>query len=125
MRVAANIALGATQRNKPANILVFACELCSLHLRCDLDAMIEDETKFSIASTLFSDGAAAFIMSTDLGSNRMTGPNYTVLGWKTAVLPDTHRHMSFLPCPSGTLAFRTAIDDDSELIATRFQTYIS
>ena len=123
LRVAANIARGATQRYKPAKILVFACELCSIHLRCDLDAMIEDETKFSIATTLFSDGAAAFIMSTELGSNGMTGLNYRVLGWKTAVLTDTQQHMSFLPCPSGTFALRIAIDDEGELTVTRFQTY--
>ncbi|KAL8783486.1 MAG: hypothetical protein Q9195_009376 [Heterodermia aff. obscurata] len=127
MCVAANIARGATQRNKPATVLVFACELCSIHLRCDLEAMMEDETNFSIASTLFSDGAAAFIMSTEFGSNGVAGPSYTVLSWKTAVLADTQQHMSFLPCPSG---FRLTLTKDvpdltSEAIAPMFRTLLS
>ena len=123
MRVAANIACGATQRHNPARILVFASEICSIHLRCDLDAMTQDEMNFSIAATLFSDGAASFIMCNELGSDGMTECKYSVLNWKTAVLADSQHHMSFLPCSSGTSNLSVITTDDCELTVARFQTH--
>ena len=102
MRVAANIACGATQRRKAARILVFACELCSIHLRCDLDAITQAGGTFNVASIIFSDGAAAFVLCNELGlAGGMKSLQYSLLDWKTAVLPDTQQYMSFLACASG------------------------
>ena len=64
MRVAAQIACGASMRGRPARILAFACELCTPNVRCDLAEVVKcsDPSAVCIAGALFSDGAAAFGM---------------------------------------------------------------
>lgn len=69
MRVAAQMACGATARQRPARILAFACELCTTNARQEL-AYAETSTSpedISIAAALFSDGAAAFVLSNEAG----------------------------------------------------------
>ncbi|EAT82887.2 hypothetical protein SNOG_09622 [Parastagonospora nodorum SN15] len=67
MRVAAEIASGATACKRPARILCFACEVCTLNARCNLDETSKtDPADVSVAGALFSDGASAFVLCNDL-----------------------------------------------------------
>ncbi|CAD0107148.1 unnamed protein product [Aureobasidium uvarum] len=68
MRTAAQLACAVLMRGRPARILCFACELTTPGIRYELDAAANcaDLSKISIASTLFSDAAAAFVLCNDL-----------------------------------------------------------
>jgi type III polyketide synthase len=101
LRVAAGLAAGATQRRRPARILIFACELCSLHLRCDLVHACKNEGEASIAHALFGDAAAALVLCNDLGLTTETQPIYELLDWKNLIVPGTSEQMSFLVDPLG------------------------
>jgi type III polyketide synthase len=103
LRVAAGLAAGATQRGCPARILIFACELCSLHLRCDLVQACKNEGEASIAHALFGDAAAAMVLCNDLGLATDTTPIYELLDWKNMIVPGTSEEMSFYMDPLGML----------------------
>jgi type III polyketide synthase len=104
MRAAANMAGAATLRGRPARVLVFACELCSIHVRCDLDAVAANPGETKIAPALFSDGAAAFVLCNGLASEAKGKGIYSLVDWGNAVLPGTQQHMAFLTDPIGALA---------------------
>jgi type III polyketide synthase len=101
LRVAAGLAAGATQRKRAARILIFACELCSLHLRCDLAHISRNDGEASIAHALFGDAAAAMVLCNDLGRTTQVRSIYELLDWTNMVLPGTSEHMSFLMDPLG------------------------
>lgn len=102
MRAAAQIALGATARGRPARILAFACELCTPNVRCELAAAERSTGEdIGIAGALFSDGAAAFVLCNSIGLGEETQPLFQLLEWESATLPDTAEHMSFYADPYG------------------------
>ncbi|KAK8877780.1 thiolase-like protein [Apiospora arundinis] len=126
MRVAADVAMSAATRGRPARILAYACELCTPNVRHEL-AQAEactDISRLSIAGALFSDAAAAFVFCNDEGLLRKTGngngngdddghaqtrpglPLFEVLEWGNATIPDTVHHMGMFTEAEG---FRTVI----------------
>lgn len=101
LRVAASLAAGATQRGRPARILIFACELCTIHTRCDLSHACENGGEASIAHALFSDAAAAIVLCNDIGLSAKSQPIYELLDWGNMILPGTSQYMSFFTDPKG------------------------
>lgn len=107
MRAAAQIASGASARGRPARILAFACELCSLNARCDLNVTVAtanpDDT--NIAPVLFSDAAAAYVLCNEQAEEAEEKGIFKLLDWGNATLPGTQSHMGFLVDPLGTHAY--------------------
>ncbi len=102
MRVAAEIASGASARKRPARILCFACELCSLHARCDLDVSSKtNPANISIAGALFSDGASAFVLCNDLGMEDPDSAVFQLLEWGNTTIPQTVEYMGSYPSENG------------------------
>lgn len=103
MRTAAEIACGATIRRRPARILAFACEVCCLNVRCDLDAAakVRDPADVGIAGALFSDGAAAFVLCNDLAAEAEERAVLQLMEWGNACIPNTIEHMAFYADPNG------------------------
>ncbi|KAK8023587.1 hypothetical protein PG993_011653 [Apiospora rasikravindrae] len=110
MRAASNIALGAAARGRPARILCYACELCTLTVRRELAEAqaCTDMARLGIAGALFSDGAAAFVLCNDAGllnrNNDGTNPQtplFEVLEWGNVTIPDTVQEMRFLTKAGG------------------------
>ncbi|KAK6434607.1 hypothetical protein LTR95_009211 [Oleoguttula sp. CCFEE 5521] len=93
LRAASQAVLAATARGKPARVLGFACELSTPLLRRELaDAAKSSARDVSIASALFSDGAAAFVMTNDLGLDN-SKPLFEVLASASALISQTLDHM--------------------------------
>ncbi|KAF2995732.1 t3pks [Curvularia kusanoi] len=104
LREAANLAVAATARNRPARILVFATELCSLFLRAEMQAACSDNQEVHIALSLFSDASAALVVCNDMGLTTNERPIYKLQEWSGALLPGTEGHMSYCVSPSGMIA---------------------
>lgn len=104
LRTAANLANGAAMRQRPARILVFACELCSIHFRCEFNHIAVNPNDTGIASTLFSDGAAAVILSNGLAPEAESKSIFTLLDWGSTVIPGSFPYMAFTPDPLGEFA---------------------
>lgn len=109
MRVAAQLACGATALQKPARILAFACELCTINARQEL-ADAEATTSpddISIAAALFSDSAAALVLTNDAGlflqdgTRSRSSPLFQLVDWGKATIPNTMKLMAWNPCPTG------------------------
>lgn len=100
IRTAANLALGSTQRKRPARILVLACELCTTMVRSELDS-INENREVRIGVCLFSDCASACIVTNGIGDSEGSQPVYDVLGWKHEVLEDTAHDLGFDVDPLG------------------------
>ncbi|KAK8070443.1 thiolase-like protein [Apiospora hydei] len=113
MRVASHIVLSFAARGRPARVLCYACELCTLTVRRELAEAeaCTDKARLSIAGAIFSDGAAAFVLCNDAGllsgrsNNEVMGdarkPLFEVMEWGNATIPDTVQEMSFLTETSG------------------------
>jgi fungal type III polyketide synthase len=100
LRCAANIASGASARGNTARVLVFATELCSINIRCDLDhAAKTGETR--IGPTLFSDGSSALVLCNELANETSDRGIYSLVDYKTWIVPDTAQEMNFLVDPHG------------------------
>lgn len=110
MRTAAQMALAGTARGRPVRVLAFACELCTLNVRNELAAA---ETSLPedvcVAAVLFSDAAAAFVLTNDLGRGSATAL-YELCAFGNAVLPRTRQHMSYSVDPLGELLCLTNSD---------------
>lgn len=108
LRTAAQIALGATARGKPARIIAFACELCTPTARGELVAVEATPPKeVGPAGALFSDGAAAFVLCNKLGLEPSSDPLFELLTWESVLLPGTIEHMSYVSGPYGRLLQET------------------
>lgn len=96
MRTAAQLACGATMRGRPSRILAFACELCTPSIRFDLAAAAQctDPANVSIASALFSDAAAAFVLCNEFAVNDGVKPIFQLLEWDSEVIPETLERMA-------------------------------
>jgi type III polyketide synthase len=100
LRCAANIASGASARGNAARVLVFATELCSINIRCDLDhAARTGETR--IGPTLFSDGSSALVLCNEMANETIGRGIYSLVDYKTWIVPDTAHEMNFLVDPHG------------------------
>ena len=100
MRTAANLALGASYRQKPARILVLACEISSALVRSELESIHRNQ-EVRIGAALFSDCASACIMSNGYGRSSATGSIFDILGWRHELLEDTHEDLGFDVDPAG------------------------
>lgn len=101
MRAASQLALAATARNRPARILAFACELCTPLVRAELAAAeFSPPEDVGIAAALFSDAAAAFILTNDL-DRKARLPIFRLLATHYEGLADTMQDMSFYIDSSG------------------------
>lgn len=104
MRVAAEIASGASFRKQPARILCFACELCTLNARCNLDETSKiSPADVSVAGALFSDGASAFVLCNDRGMEDPDAAVFQLLEWGNTTIPQTAAYMGFCPSAKGQL----------------------
>jgi type III polyketide synthase len=96
MRTAAQMALASTACRRPARVLAFACELCTPNVRSELAAAEKSSAEdVCVAAALFSDGAAAFVLTNGTGK----GESRAILqlgAFGNAVVPGTMGFMSFL-----------------------------
>lgn len=103
LRTAANIAQGASFRNRPARILVLACEITSLLVRSELESIAElQETRIGV--TLFSDCASAVVLGNGFGDDPMEEPILELLGWDHRIIDDTEDDLGFDVDPLGNLS---------------------
>ena len=100
IRTAANLALAATHRGRPARVLVLACEISSILVRSELESIsANQETRIGVC--LFSDCASACILSNGVG-DAPSGPSiYDIVGWKHDVIEDTEKDLGFDVDPMG------------------------
>ncbi|KAG9667035.1 hypothetical protein KCU99_g9428, partial [Aureobasidium melanogenum] len=82
MRTAAQLACGATT---------------TPDIRYELDAVANraELSQVSIAGTLFSDAAAAFVLCNDLGLQSGIEPVFELLDWTTAIIAGTMNELGF------------------------------
>jgi len=100
LRTAANLALGASFQDKPARILVVACEISSPLVRSELDSIVKNE-EVRIGVALFSDCASAVILSNQVGSKHRGESLYELLGWQNKMIPDSEQDLGFDVDPMG------------------------
>ena len=110
IRTAANMALGMSHRQKPARILVLACELSTLLIRSELDS-IDKNQEVRIGVCLFSDCASSVIISNGIGDAPSSEPVYEILGWKHELLDDTEDDLGFDVDPMGKYSCFNSIPD--------------
>lgn len=101
VRTASNLALGSSFRNKPARVLVIACEISSLLVRSELDSIDKDQ-QVRIGVCLFSDCASAVVLSNGIGVKDESSSIYDLLGWRHEILEDTESDLGFDVDPLGT-----------------------
>jgi type III polyketide synthase len=104
LREAANLAAATSSRSRPARILVFATELCSLFLRAEIQAACIDDKNLHIAPALFSDASAAIVVCNGLAMTDEQKPIFELQEWGSALIPGTEDHMSYSVSPSGMIA---------------------
>jgi type III polyketide synthase len=108
MRTAAQMALASTARGRPARVLAFACELCTPNVRSELAAAEKSSAgDVCVAAALFSDGAAAFVLTNGIGKGDRRGI-FQLGAFGNAVVPDTMGHMSFFVDEFGKWSSSTA-----------------
>ena len=88
IRVAADTALSSSFREKPARLLVIACELSSPQIRAELEAS-SAEQKSRIGPILFSDGAAAVVVCNSLALRPEIPRVFLLDDWTTAIAPQS------------------------------------
>ncbi|KAI4631956.1 uncharacterized protein J4E87_002663 [Alternaria ethzedia] len=94
LRAAASIAAAASQRGRPARVLVMACEICSLSIQAEVQAAREDG-KLHVAPALFSDGAAALAVCNGLALEDKQKPVFELQDWDSVVVPGTSSYISY------------------------------
>ena len=110
LRAASSMAQSYSVRGRPARVLVFACEICSVNVRCDMEEMLtgaaeEGETK--ISPVLFSDAAASFVLCNELVEGVQEKGVYEVVDWETSTIPNTAKELEFMVDPIGFRATLT------------------
>lgn len=101
MRTAAHVALGSSYQQKPARILILACEISSVLVRSELDSINETQ-QTRVGVCLFSDCASAAILSNGIGEDQSAAPVFDLLGWKHQIIDDTEEDLGFDVDPLGT-----------------------
>ena len=102
IRTAANFALGASYRQKPARVLVLACEVSSVFVRSELESIHQNQ-EVRIGVCLFSDAASACVISNGVGEGPSCRPVYDILGWKHEVIEDSVADLGFDVDPLGMI----------------------
>ena len=100
IRTAANIALGASYRQRPARVLILACEICSVMVRSELESIHRNQ-EVRIGIALFSDCASACILSNGRGQSSPERTIYELLGFRHEVLDNTDHDLGFDVDPVG------------------------
>jgi type III polyketide synthase len=100
LRTAANIALGASYRQKPARILVLACEISSTLVRSELDSIHKDQ-EVRIGVTLFSDCASAVVLGNGFSDRYDEVPLLELLDWDHRIIDGTEKDLGFDVDPLG------------------------
>jgi type III polyketide synthase len=108
MRAAAQMALASTARRRPARVLAFACELCTPNVRSELAAAEKSSAEgVCVAAALFSDGAAAFVLTNGSGKGGSRAM-FQLGAFGNAVMPGTMGYMSFFVDEFGKSCFLMA-----------------
>ncbi|KAI9652251.1 MAG: hypothetical protein M1831_007099 [Alyxoria varia] len=94
LRAARSLLQAASCEKESAKILVFACEITSIQIRSELDAMVDGQP-FGIGPALFSDGAAALMLCNDCGMEDNLRKVYSLGPGISKVLEDTEDHMAY------------------------------
>ncbi len=116
LRAAAAIAQSSSMRKRAARVLVFACEICSLNGRCDMEEMT-DPDQVKVSPVLFSDAAASFILCNELASDRVRDQSvYELIDWETSTMPNSSGALEFMMNPIG---FRATITKDVPVLAQK------
>lgn len=106
LRTAANLAMGASFRRRPARVLVIALEISSLLVRSELDSINElQQTRIGV--TLFSDCGSSLVLSNGIGAEGLEEPVYDLLGWDHRIIPDTEEDLGFDVDPLGEVSKTT------------------
>lgn len=124
LRQAANLAVGASQRRRPAQILVFACELCSLFIHAEIFDAWKNGT-VRIPAALFSDGAAALVVCNGLGLTENNKPVFELLDWATQRLPGTSCAMDMTVNAHGMHSDPTYLQSDASVFANPLVGYLT
>lgn len=93
--MAADLAVAASQKRRPARVLVITCELCSLFVRAELQAAFRDKDNLHVAPALFSDAAAALLLCNEDALGEATKPIFELEEWGSMVVPGTSDYMSY------------------------------
>ena len=93
LRTAAQM-VRAAPCGRPANILVFACEIPSSQVTAELEDA-EHNPRTSIAPVIFSDGAAALMLCNGVALSSSHGAIYDLVDWTTMRVPDTESLMAY------------------------------
>lgn len=103
LRTAANLAMSASFRGRPARVLVIALEISSLLVRSELDSVNElQQTRIGV--TLFSDCASSLVLSNGIGAEALEESVYDLLGWDHKIIPDTEEDLGFDVDPLGEVS---------------------
>ena len=94
LRVAANIASACAHRNVAARVLVCACELCSIHIRAELEAARLKQDA-GIGSALFGDGAGALVLCNTAALGPTDRGLYSLTNWHSSIIPGTSTAMAY------------------------------
>lgn len=100
LRTASNIALGASFRQKPARVLVLACEISTTLVRSELDS-IHDNQEIRIGVALFSDCASAVVLGNEFSDRDDEEPLLELLGYDHRIIDDTEADLGFNVHPLG------------------------
>lgn len=107
MRTAAAMAQSYSMRGRPARILSFACEICSIYVRADMDQIVEQPELIKASPVLYSDGAAAFVLCNELAEGAQDRSVYELADWETTTVPDSARELELMMDPQGFRATLT------------------
>ena len=102
LRVAANLCLAAEHCGRPARVLIFATELCSIQIRCELEAANRTQGP-CIGPGLFGDGAAALVLRNGSPSGANQHGVYSLMHWMSKIIPETNEEMAYRVTTLGML----------------------
>lgn len=101
LRTANELATAMTCKGKPARILIVACDLNSLGFRSEAEQLKEGH--FPIGLTLFSDAAAAAVVSNGIGPATPKGHRrlFEIQQWMHYTIPDSINELRLMPTAIG------------------------
>ena len=94
LRAARQMADAATLQGRKAHVLLFACELTSIHVSVELEDALEN-AQTSIGPVLFGDGASAMVLSNEISSTPANSAVYELVDTSTTRVSETESLMSY------------------------------
>ncbi|KAE8168455.1 chalcone synthase B [Aspergillus tamarii] len=94
LRAASDLAMAASLRGKEARVLVIACEICSIQVRCELHASATYQNG-SIGPVLFGDGASALVLCNSHGMAKNAPRLFTIVDRRSEIMPEGFDDMSY------------------------------